>query len=80
MKRYLVTGTNGGFYWYFKYDCSATALLQPACVFEHIEEAERVFNKARRDKDAEKVTLYEIDEDSNKRIVKRIAKQKKLGR
>lgn len=53
------------------YDCSAAAILQPGCVFETIEEAERVFDEALGDDDAEEVALCEIDEDGNKRIVKR---------
>lgn len=71
MKHYLVTESQGGFYWYVKYDCTATALLGPGCIFT-IGEAERVFDEVLKDKDsiAEKVTLYEIDDDGNERIVK----------
>ena len=73
MKHYLVTGKEGRFYWYYNHDGSATAIMQPGRIFETIEEAERVFDEALKDKDsnAEEVTLYEIDGDGNERIVKR---------
>ena len=73
IKHYLVTGKEGRFYWYYNHDGSATAIMQPGRIFETIEEAERVFDEALKDKDsnAEEVTLYEIDGDGNERIVKR---------
>ena len=73
MKHYSVIGKNGRFYWYYKHDGTATAIMQPGRVFESIEEAERVFGEVLKDKDsnAEEVTLYEMDEDGNERIVKR---------
>lgn len=66
---YLVTGKNGRFYWYYKYDGSATATLEHGRIFETVEEAERVFDKALEDGDAEEATLYEIGDDGNARIL-----------
>lgn len=65
MKQYLVTGSQGGFYWYVMHDGSAAAILQHGCVFDTLEEAERAFDKALGDGEAEKVTLHEIGEDGS---------------